>query len=212
MKSGDYRLQFITHYNGKYSYADSARMALEGGCRWIQLRMKDAGEAELEETALAVQRMCREHGAAFIIDDNVKVAGKIGADGVHLGKNDMPVSLAREILGPDFIIGATVNSFEDILCAVENGAPDYFGCGPFRFTSTKKNLAPVLGLEGYGKIVREMRKRGINIPAVAIGGICREDIPDLLQVGVDGIALSGSVLNAEDPVCEMKRIIELIKY
>ena len=110
-----FRLQFITHYTEKYSYIDSARIALEGGCRWIQLRMKDADESLLEETALIVQQMCREYGATFIIDDNVHLCKKIKADGVHLGKNDMPVDEARKILGSDFIIGATVNCFEDIL-------------------------------------------------------------------------------------------------
>ena len=142
MKNDNYRLQFITHYNERYSYEDSAKIALEGGCRWIQLRIKDAEEKFLEQMALRVQSMCREYGATFIIDDNVLLAKKIGADGVHLGKNDMPVAQARQILGEKFIIGGTVNSFEDILYHLKNGTPDYFGCGPFRFTSTKKNLAP----------------------------------------------------------------------
>ena len=108
------RLQFITHHNGVYSYIDSARLALEGGCRWIQLRMKDACESVLEETALVVQKMCREYDAIFIIDDNVSVAKKINADGVHLGKNDMSVAEARKLLGDRFIIGSTINSFDDM--------------------------------------------------------------------------------------------------
>ncbi|MBQ1174450.1 MAG: thiamine phosphate synthase, partial [Alistipes sp.] len=110
----NYQLQFITHFTDRYSYIDSARIALEGGCRWIQLRMKEASEELFEETALAVQSMCREHGATFIIDDNVALAKRIGADGVHLGKRDMPIAEARKILGEDFIIGGTVNTFEDI--------------------------------------------------------------------------------------------------
>ena len=97
-------MQFITHHNDRYSYIDSARIALEGGCRWVQLRMKEASEELLEETAITVQRMCREHGATFIIDDNVALVKRIGADGVHLGKRDMPIAEARKILGDDFII------------------------------------------------------------------------------------------------------------
>lgn len=210
MKNDNYRLQFITHYNENYSYEDSAKIALEGGCRWIQLRIKDAEEKFLEQMALRVQSMCREYGATFIIDDNVLLAKKIGADGVHLGKNDMPVAQARQILGEKFIIGGTVNSFEDILYHLKNGTPDYFGCGPFRFTSTKKNLAPVLGLEGYRDIVLKMREKGIDIPIVAIGGITKEDIPQLLECGVSGIALSGSIINAENPVREMADVIEIL--
>lgn len=210
MKNDNYRLQFITHYNENCSYEDSAKIALEGGCRWIQLRIKDAEEKFLEQMALRVQSMCREYGATFIIDDNVLLAKKIGADGVHLGKNDMPVAQARQILGEKFIIGGTVNSFEDILYHLKNGTPDYFGCGPFRFTSTKKNLAPVLGFEGYRDIVLKMREKGAEIPLVAIGGITKEDIPQLLECGVSGIALSGSIINAENPVREMADMVEIL--
>ena len=210
MKNDNYRLQFITHYNERYSYEDSAKIALEGGCRWIQLRIKDAEEEFLEQMALRVQSMCCEYGATFIIDDNVLLAKKIGADGVHLGKNDMPVAQARQILGEKFIIGGTVNTFEDILYHLKNGTPDYFGCGPFRFTSTKKNLAPVLGFEGYRDIVLKMREKGVEIPLVAIGGIAKEDIPQLLECGVSGIALSGSIINAENPVREMADVIEIL--
>lgn len=210
MKNDNCCFQFITHYNERYSYEDSAKIALDGGCRWIQLRIKDAEEEFLEQMALRVQSMCREYGATFIIDDNVLLAKKIGADGVHLGKNDMPVAQARQILGEKFIIGGTVNTFEDILYHLKNGTPDYFGCGPFRFTSTKKNLAPVLGLEGYRDIVLKMRERGIDIPLVAIGGITKEDIPQLLECGVSGIALSGSIINAENPVWEMADVIEIL--
>lgn len=213
----NYRLQFITHCTDRYSYVDSARIALEGGCRWIQLRMKDADESLLEETALVVQKMCKDYGATFIIDDNVHLVKKIKADGVHLGKNDMPIAEAREILGDDFIIGGTVNCFEDILKNLSSTAlaqkpkVNYFGCGPFRFTSTKKNLAPILGLEGYENIIRNMKRNNINIPLVAIGGITKDDISDILKTGVDGIALSGSILRAENPVEEMRSIVEICK-
>ena len=172
MISNNYRLQFITHYTQEYSYVDSARIALEGGCRWIQLRMKDTCEELITKTALKVQEMCKEYGATFIIDDNVMLAKRIGADGVHLGKNDMPVADARKILGDRFIIGSTVNSFDDILSTLRTPTPDYFGCGPFRFTSTKKNLSPILGLDGYRTITAKMKECGIGIPLVAIGGIC----------------------------------------
>ena len=211
MKTNNYRLQFITHYTEKYSYVDSAHIALEGGCRWIQLRMKDAEESLLEETAIIVQNMCKEYGATFIIDDHVWLAKKIQADGVHLGKNDMPIAEAREILGDSFIIGGTVNSFEDILRNLQHVVPDYFGCGPFRFTSTKKNLASILGAEGYRKIIRQMRDNDIHIPLVAIGGIGKNDIPSLLDSEVNGIALSSSVLHAENPIKEMKEIMNIIQ-
>ncbi len=210
MTSNNLKLQFITHYTDRYSYVDSASIALEGGCRWIQLRMKDTEESIVEETALVVQQLCRAYNATFIIDDNVGLAKKIKADGVHLGKNDMPIAEARKILGPDFIIGGTVNSFDDVLHHLQGSTPDYFGCGPFRFTSTKKNLAPILGYDGYKLILKQMHDNNIHIPLVAIGGIRKSDIPQLLQNGVNGIALSGSILNAENPILEMQEIINTI--
>lgn len=201
-------LQFITHFTDTYSYFDSACMALEGGCRWIQLRMKDASPEEIEQEALRIQNLCKSYGATFIIDDHVELVKKVRADGVHVGKNDMPVAEARKILGKDFIIGGTANTFEDVKMHYEAGA-DYIGCGPFRFTTTKKNLSPVLGLEGYRSIVLQMKEKGIDLPIVAIGGITFEDIPAIMETGVNGIALSGTILQAADPVAETKRIVNL---
>lgn len=201
-------LQFITHFTEKYSYYDSARMALEGGCRWIQLRMKDASPEEVEQEALRVQALCRTYHATFIIDDHVELVKKIHADGVHLGKHDMPVAEARRLLGNGFIIGGTANTFDDVKMHYETGA-DYIGCGPFRFTTTKKNLSPILGLEGYRRIVSQMKEAGINLPIVAIGGITREDIPAILQTGVTGVALSGTILRADNPAEETRRILAI---
>ena len=202
-------LQFITHFTDKYSYFDSARIALEGGCRWIQLRMKDASAEEIEKEAMRILPLCRECGATFILDDQAELAKKIHADGVHLGKLDMPIAEARKMLGKDFIIGGTANTFDDVKAHCEAGA-DYIGCGPFRFTATKKNLSPILGLEGYRRIIARMKAEGIDLPVVAIGGITYDDIPAVMQTGVSGIALSGSILRAENPVGETRRIVSLI--
>lgn len=203
-------IQFISHYTDRYTYLDSVRMALDGGCQWIQLRMKDVTADDIRPVAIQVKAMCKELGATFIIDDHVGLVKEIGADGVHLGKNDMPIADARKLLGKDFIIGATANTIDDVRVNYAAGA-DYIGCGPFRFTETKKNLSPVLGLEGYKDILRCMKEENINIPVVAIGGITAEDIPQIKQAGVDGIALSGSVLNASEPVTEMRKLIEIEK-
>ena len=204
-------IQFISHYSERYSYLDSIQLALEGSCRWIQLRMKDATDDEVRPIAVEAQKLCRAYGAKFIIDDRVALVRELGADGVHLGKNDMPIREARQILGPDFIIGGTANTFEDAKAHYEASA-DYIGCGPFRFTTTKQKLAPVLGLDGYRHIIQQMRAANINIPIVAIGGITKDDIPAILQTGITGIALSGTVLRADDPIAEMKHIINIINH
>lgn len=211
MTSNNYRLQFITHYSENYSYIDSVLIALKGGCRWVQLRMKDTDDVSFEKTAIVAQQMCKEYGATFIINDNVALAKKIKANGVHLGKNDMPITKARRFLGERYIIGSTVNSFEDILQLLKyDTTPDYVGCGPFRYTSTKKNLAPILSHEGYLDINQKMRDNNIQIPLIAIGGINKKDVPQLLKRGISGIALSSSILNASNPINEMREIVNMI--
>jgi thiamine-phosphate pyrophosphorylase len=204
-------LQFISHHTERFSYLDSVRMALEGGCRWIQLRMKDATDEEVRPIALQCLELCRGCGATFIIDDRVNLVKEIGADGVHLGKNDMPITEARQLLGREFIIGGTANTFADVESHYRNSA-DYIGCGPFRFTTTKAKLSPILGLDGYREIVGRMRSAGINLPIVAIGGITASDIPSILSTGVSGIAISGEVLRAENPSLKMQEILKIIAH
>ena len=203
-------VQFITHHTDTITYLDSVRIALEGGCRWIQLRMKEASDTQAEEVARQALALCRAAGAVFIIDDRVELAGRLHADGVHLGKADMPVREARRLLGPGFRIGGTANTFEDVLLHYRAGA-DYLGIGPFRFTTTKQKLAPSLGLEGYRAITARMREEGIDLPVVGIGGVTAEDMSALAGAGLSGIALSGSVLRAVDPVGEMRRVMQIAK-
>ena len=181
-------------------------MAPVGTCPPTPSRTKDASDDEVRQAAAEIQPMCKEQEAVFLLDDRGELAKELHADGVHLGKNDMPIDEARRILGEEYIIGGTANTFEDIQRIAAQGA-DYIGCGPFRFTTTKKNLAPVLGVEGYRDIIAKMRNAGINIPMVAIGGITPDDIDEILATGVQGIAVSGTVLNADDPVAMMKSLL-----
>ena len=200
-------IQFISHFTEQHTYLDSIRLALEGGIKWVQLRMKEASEEEFLSVGTEVRRLCNQYGATFIIDDHVELVHKLKADGVHLGKNDMPIIEARRILGNNVIIGGTANTFEDIASHYQATA-NYIGCGPFRFTTTKKGLSPTLGLEGYRNIMQKVKEAGIDIPVVAIGGITAEDIPGIMQTGISGIALSGAILRAENPIGEIKRILK----
>ena len=192
-----FQVQFITHFTETISYLDSVRIALEGGCRWIQLRMKDAPEDEVRVAAGKALSLCRQYGATLILDDRVELVRETGADGVHLGLTDMPVTEARRILPQgQFIIGGTANTLEDIRLHASGGA-DYIGCGPFRL------------LEGYRSLMDGMRREGLALPVVGIGGVTAEDIPVLAEAGLSGIALSGSILRAEDPVAEMRRVMDI---
>lgn len=199
-------IQFITHFTERISYEESALLALRGGCRWIQLRMKDEPDETVEPIALRLQKACREAGATFIIDDRVRLAKKIKADGVHLGKEDMPVAEARRFLGEEFLIGGTANTADDVI-RLKRESADYVGCGPFRFTTTKRKLAPILGLEGYRAVMKRLDEENLSVPVCAIGGITLADVPAILATGVRGIAVSGSILNAADPVQAMRDFI-----
>lgn len=204
-------LQFITHRNGRYDEISGTRAVLEGGCRWVQLRMKDAPDEEFLRVGREVGRLCREYGATFLVDDRVHLVAELGADGVHLGKHDMPVSEARRLLPAGTTIGATANTFEEIARAAAAGA-DYIGLGPFRFTETKRNLSPILGLEGYRAIFERCRAAGITLPVVAIGGITAADVAAILATGATGIALSGALLGAEDPAEETRKIMKILNH
>ena len=201
-------IQFITHENQRFGYVEGAEMALRGGCKWVQLRMKDATDNKFLSIGRKVAELCRSYNATFLLDDRVHLVAELGADGVHLGKNDMPISEARRILGNEKIIGGTANTFADVQHLAAQGA-DYIGCGPFRYTPTKRNLAPILGLEGYRNILKQMQQVGISLPLIAIGGIVSTDIAALRDIGVSGIAISGAVLEAADPIKEMKKLIEI---
>lgn len=192
-------LQFITHPSDRYTIPEEVQMAIEGGCKWIQLRMKDATYDEMKSTALEIIPICRENDIILVIDDNVELVNELRVHGVHLGKNDMDPRKAREILGPHAIIGVTANTADDIL-SFRGIDVDYVGVGPFRHTTTKKNLAPVIGLDGYKDIVAKVTAAGNKLPLVAIGGITLEDVTGIMATGVQGIAVAGSIINAPDPV------------
>lgn len=170
--------------------------------------MKEATEDEVAHIAERLKPVVKDYDAVLILDDHVNLCKQLNVHGVHIGKKDMPPAEAREILGDKFIIGGTCNTFEDI--QEIHTYVDYIGCGPFRYTTTKKNLAPVLGLDGYQDIIWNCRSNGINTPIVAIGGITESDITDVMNAGPNGIALSGEILNAEDPVSKTRKLVELL--
>lgn len=205
-----FALQLVTHPGCVDQAVQQADQALSGGCRWIQLRWKDADDSLFKEAAILIAASCRSYGAVMMLDDRVHLVRACGADGVHLGKNDMPVSEARRFLGPSCIIGATANTPEDIRAAAIAGA-DYIGYGPFRFTTTKKNLSPVLGLAGYRRAVDYCRDKSIDIPVVAIGGITESDAPALMHTGINGLAVSRSINDAPHPAAATASLVSLIK-
>ncbi len=196
-------LQFITNSTSVEGTIEQARLALMGGCRWIQVRMKEADDKMIILAASTVLQMCNKVGAKLIIDDKVELVTKIGAHGVHLGQNDMSPSLARKLLGSEKIIGFTVNNMDHAKQAL-NEPISYIGIGPWRFTTTKQKLAPVLGAEGIKNIISYLRLHHLNVPIVAIGGITLADVPQALASGATGVAVSSEIAKAKDPILQTK--------
>lgn len=190
------KLHYVSQEKEGLTHLQSIENACEGGCRWVQLRMKNVSYQEFLNTAIEAKKICEKYRVKLTINDNVQVALESGADGLHLGKEDRSPSEARKIVG-DIIIGGTANSWEDILHLAKERV-DYIGLGPFRYTSTKDKLSQILGLEGYAELMKKMKEEAIDIPVLAIGGIGLEDIPSILKTGIWGIAVSGLITNAAD--------------
>lgn len=202
------RLQYISQQTSSISHIAAIHKALDAGCLWIQLRVKQEQAAVVRRYAEEAKKLCDQYAAKLIINDYPHIAKAVEADGVHLGLLDMPVQEARNMVGDRMIIGGTANTLEHIRQRIAEGA-DYVGLGPYRFTTTKEKLSPVLGLEGYTTILQQMHAEGILIPIIAIGGLVAADVAGLLQAGVHGIAVSGAITHAVDPAAFVKDIQQL---
>lgn len=189
------RFHYITQDLPDFSHPQLAEFACKGGADWVQLRVKNKSYNAWLKIAQETKLVCLKYGARLIINDNVLIAKEIGADGVHLGKEDMNPKEARKILGNTFIIGGSTNTMDDVKRMVDDGC-DYIGIGPYRFTSTKEKLNPVLGLEGIKEIINSLPKGegwGGALPVIAIGGIKLEDVEPLMQTGIYGVAVSSAI-------------------
>jgi thiamine-phosphate pyrophosphorylase len=191
------KLQYISQGITADEQLNNIQQALEAGCDWIQLRFKNASEIEVRKLAEKVKELTFKYSTTFIINDHAHIAKEISADGVHLGLTDLPILEARQILGNQKIIGGTANTLTDVLQRVQEGC-DYIGLGPYRFTTTKDKLSPILGLQGFADIAKELATRNISIPIYAIGGIGVEDISSIVRVGIYGVAISGLITHHLD--------------
>ena len=204
MKKPISNLHYITQDGLRHTHAQLAEMACAAGVNWVQLRIKGSEIDECKRIGQEVKEICKKNGAVFIINDNIELAYELQADGVHLGQKDGSIAEARTALGEDAIIGGTANTLKEVENLMLSGV-DYIGLGPFRFTDTKPNLSPVLGLDGISEIVCALKDSSLpKIPIIAIGGITANDIEPLLNAGVSGIAVS-SAINKADNIREAVR-------
>lgn len=178
-------------WEGRQSLYEQIEEALQGGVTIVQLREKNLSESELAAGAVKVKKLCDRYGVPLIINDNYKVAMKIGASGVHVGIEDAPVAQIRKTAGKDFIIGATAKTVEQAKAAEAAGA-DYLGVGAVFPSPTKKNAVRIT-TEGLKEICSS-----VNIPTVAIGGITLDNISEIKGGGMDGVAVVSAIFGAEN--------------
>jgi len=185
------RFQFLTQDVAQITHQELAETVCKNGIQWVQLRAKNIDFETYLQIAKDVKNICNRFNATLIINDNVEICKAVNADGVHLGKKDMPIAQARKILGNKMLIGATANTVEDCIQHQQDGA-DYIGLGPYKFTATKENLSSILGLQGYTQIMK-LAETQIKLPIIAIGGIKVEDVQPILQTGIYGVAVSSAI-------------------
>ncbi len=171
--------------------------ALRGGATCIQLREKELPQPEFLKEALELKELCHHFGVPLIINDNVEIALKSGAEGVHVGQHDMQAAQVRAKIGPDRILGVSAQTVEQAILAEKNGA-DYLGVGAVFSTSTKKDAKPV------SRDTLKAICQAVSIPVCAIGGISRENLPALSGTGIDGVALVSAVFGAPDIEAECR--------
>lgn len=198
----DYSLYLVTdrRFLGNKTLKKAVEEAILGGVTLVQIREKSASTREFYNVALDVKQVTDHYKIPIIIDDRIDIAQAMNADGVHLGQSDMPISIARKILGKDKIIGISAGNIKEALDAQKGGA-DYIGIGTLFNTGTKKDIDNPIGIKGLKEIYDS-----INIPAVAIGGINQNNFRDVLSTGIDGISVVTAILKSSDITASAKAL------
>jgi len=192
-KIGKLHILTDTVLQSRFSHMEITRLAIAGGADTIQYREKSGSTREMIEIARNMKRLCLEAGVTFIVNDRLDVAIAAEADGVHLGQDDFPIPMARQILGEGRIIGGSAATLDEARKCLSEGA-DYVGFGPVYPTSSKDDAGPVSGIDILKQVIEI-----IPLPIIAIGGVGAENIPDVMRAGARGIAVISAVCCQDDP-------------
>ena len=200
------RLHVLTDefIQNRFSHGELASMAISGGADTIQFRQKTGSTREMIEVAQKIKSMCMESGITFIVNDRIDIALAVKADGVHLGQDDFPAPLARELLGKDAIIGGSAGDINEARKCMEEGV-DYIGFGPVYTTTSKDDAGPACGVNSMKEVLRE-----IPLPLIAIGGIDTGNAGEVMGAGAHGIAVISSVCCHEDPALAARLLGEIV--
>ena len=188
-----------------FGMVETARAAVAGGATIVQLRDKHASTAAMIDTGLALKRALAGSKARLIVNDDVEAAIAIGADGLHIGQEDLDAETARRMIGPEMILGLSVET-EALASAVDAEIVDYVGVGPVFATPTKPDHKQPIGFDGLARIIRLC-----PVPVVAIGGLKAEHTADVLSAGADGLAVVSAICGKADPIAATALIAEAVK-
>ncbi|WP_298476155.1 thiamine phosphate synthase [uncultured Maribacter sp.] len=197
------KLYYISQGATVKEHLENIQKACQSGAELVQLRLKNVSEKKILKAAEQAREITSHFQTRLIINDHYKIAKKVKADGVHLGKEDTCPKEARKHLYSWQIIGGTANTLQDCEALIEKEV-DYIGLGPYRFTTTKKNLSPVLGILGYQGILDVLKT---NTPIIAIGGILVDDVKEILETGISGIAISGEITQDFNKIGEFHKLL-----
>ncbi len=183
------KLHYISQGNVPKEHLENIQKACTSGAELVQLRLKNVSNKKILKLAKEAREITSHFQTRLIVNDHYKIAREVKADGVHLGKTDSCPTIARQHLYTWQIIGGTANTLQDCKTLISKEV-DYIGLGPFRLTTTKDNLSPILGLNGYSAIIEALQTK---TPIIGIGGITIEDVTSILETGISGIAVSGEI-------------------
>lgn len=202
-------LQFITNSDSQINVVDQIKGAIAGGCRWIQVNIKDASDDEIKCVINEVKPLCQESESILILSDRVELVKELELDGVHLDKGAMLPTQAREILGAGPIIGVAANSFSDI-SQIRYFDIDYISVGPYKHPESSTADFPIVSIYDYASIMAQIHEQQIELPIVAFGDIETTDIQGLWATGINGIAVSNAIANANDISAQTAQFISLL--
>lgn len=209
MKKFISRLHYLTQDLPHRTHLEQAETACEAGAKWIQYRCLSKTDDEMLNELHQIASVCDDWGTTLIITNHVHLVALADIQGVHIEDMDADLGLIRNIIGEDKTLGASANTFEQIKNHIKNGA-DYIGCGPFGHTDTKPNQSKHWGIAGYENIVEKLKEESLAIPLIAAGGVQLQNVTDLINTGIHGVAVSAAINLAENPKNAYEAIHQLL--
>jgi len=204
------KLHYITHDIPHLSHIEQVQLACEAGAKWVQYRCLSKTDEALLQDINTIAEICDDWGTTLIVTDHIHFNGKADIQGFHIEDMDADIIALRKLVGNDITLGGSANTIENLIRLANEGA-DYAGYGPYAVTETKPNNYTLLGIEGYQNAVRELKDQKIHLPVLAVGGVKTYDVEALMQSGIYGIAVSGAINFADDPIEAYQDFYSLVK-